>query len=251
MIKLVVSDVDGTLLMPKKESVDEKALSAIKKLKEKGKHTAVASGRTYSSLEKLFGAVSDGLYFICCDGAVIVRNGKPIYSKQISSTDIFSVIRYHEGCAVVLCTPKKSYVLSGGENVAQLVEKQTGEKPAMLERLYDLTEPVCKIAVFSDEGKAEPMKFMPKSLRVSYLAHGWCEYTSAIANKGLAVSELQARLYLSKFDTACIGDGENDAGMMKKAHVAVSANNNHPCLDGVCNHHTDDAAGFLERLCDM
>ncbi len=250
MIKLVVSDVDGTLLMSGKEQVEDKTLRAIEKLKNAGKNTAVASGRTYPSLEKLFYGVKDGLYFICCDGAVIVRDGKAVYTKQISSSDILSVIRYYDDCSVVLCTPMKSYALKGKKDISDLVEKQTGERPLLLERLYDLKEPVCKIAVFSDESKAKPMAFMPKTLRVSYSANGWCEYTSAIADKGLAVSELQARLYLSKFDTACIGDGQNDAGMMKKAAVAVSANRHHPSLDAVCNYHTDDASGFLERLCD-
>ena len=48
-----------------------------------------------------------------------------------------------------------------------------------------------------------------------------------------------------------VGDGINDVEMMKKAKIASSANEAFEGLRGVCNHHTDDVAGFLENLCDM
>ena len=250
MIKLFVSDVDGTLLLKDKEQIDKSVFDAIKKLKEAGIKTAAASGRTYGSLEKLFYPVKDGMYFIGCDGAVTVLDDKVLYTRQISMSDVFTVINsdMYKDCGVIVCCPKKSYILRGSEKVAKLVYEQTLENPEPIFKLYGLTEPICKICVFSDSGNISYLPFMPKSLRVSYLSKNWCEYTSVISDKGLAVSDLQMRLYLSKFDTACMGDGINDVVMMKKASIAVSANNAYDKLKEICMYHTDDAAGFMENV---
>ena len=252
MIKLVVSDVDGTILINGSTTVSERALEAIEKLKKAGKTVAVASGRTYAILEKLFAAVKQDLYFICCDGAVVVYNGRVIYSKQIGMGDVMDVIRRpeYENCGILLCTPTVSYVIQGKDDFAKTAESQSGEKVFFMDRLYDIKEPVVKIAVWSKGADAQPLNFLPKSLRVAYNVGEWCEYTSAISNKGLAVSDLQMRLYLTKFDTAAIGDGVNDIEMMKKAKLAVSANRAGDELKTVCNYHANDVSGFLENLCD-
>ena len=109
MIKLIVSDVDGTILKKGETVVSVRVFDAIEKLKSAGKKVAIASGRTYGSLEKLFAPVKKDLYFVCCDGAVIICNDKIIYSKQIGSGDIFDVIRRpeYDGCGILLCCGKR------------------------------------------------------------------------------------------------------------------------------------------------
>ena len=253
MIKLIVSDVDGTILKKGETKVPDRVFKAIEKLKDAGKKVAVASGRTYGSLEKLFAPVKKDLYFICCDGAVIIHNDKVIYSKQIGAGDVMDVVRRpeYDGHGILLCTPKIPYVIQGSEDFSITAETQSGEETFYVEKLYDIKDPIVKIAVWSKEGRAEPLNFLPKSLRVAYNLGEWCEYTSAISNKGLAVSDLQMRLYLTKFDTAAIGDGFNDIEMMKKAKIAASANNAFDGLKDICNYHTDDVAGFLENLCEQ
>ena len=252
MIKLVVSDVDGTLLLKNSTAVGKDVLDAIKLLQSSRKTVAVASGRTYGSLEKLFNEVKKDLYFICCDGALTVCNDKVLYTKQIPIGDVMSVLRRSEydNCGVMLCTPKTTFVVRGSEDFSIMAEAESGEDTYYLDKLYDLKEPVVKISVWSKDGGAKPLNFLPKSLRVSYNSNGWCEYTSAIANKGIAVSDLQSRLYMSKFDTAAIGDGENDIEMMKKAKISASANDAHTELRELCMYHTTDAASFLIKLCD-
>lgn len=252
MIKLIVSDVDGTILAKNETEVSQRAFDSIEKLKNSGKIVAVASGRTYGSLEKLFRSVKKDLYFICCDGAVIIYNDKVLYYKQIGIGDVMDVIRRpeYDDCGILLCTPKIPYVIRGSEDFSITAETQSGEDTFYVEKLYDIHEPIVKIAVWSKDGKAEPLNFLPKSLRVAYNVGEWCEYTSAISNKGLALSDLQMRLYLTKFDTCAVGDGVNDIEMMKKAKVSVSANNAFSELKDICTYHTDDVAGFLENLCN-
>ena len=63
-IKLVVSDVDSTLLMPHEEHVDRRFFETVKKLKNKGISLAIASGRTYEELKSIFAEAIEDIYFI-------------------------------------------------------------------------------------------------------------------------------------------------------------------------------------------
>ncbi len=251
MPKLVVSDVDGTLLLKGEERISSSGIDAVNAVKEKGIKFAVASGRTYRSLYSLFEKSEKDLYFICCDGSATIYNGKVLYTRQISVSDIFSIINcdMYNDCVFVLCCPTRSYVLKDcDEGFCEEVYRQTGEKLYFAEKLYDIKEPVIKICVYRSGANVKPMPFMPKSLRVSYLSLGWCEYVSAISDKGLAVSDLQMRLYLSKLDTACIGDGENDVAMMKKAKDAVCVADAHPLLCNVCTRQVQTALEYLNSI---
>lgn len=250
MVKLTVSDVDGTLLLKDETVLDSRIMLSLQKLVENNMKVAVASGRTYRSLCEIFKPLSNKLYFICCDGSTTILDGKVLYTRPIPSSDVFTVLNHpsYSNCGIILCTPKTSYILRGDEDFCQEALRQSLEKAEFLDGIYKLQEPVIKICIFSKDGKAKPMSFMPKSLRVSYLSDSWCEYVSTIANKGLAVSDLQMRLYLSKLDTLAIGDGVNDVEMMKKAKYSVAVQGACEQLKNVCNLYTDDVAAFLDNL---
>ena len=57
MIKLVASDLDGTLLLHKAQSLPEEIFSLIRQLEELGIMFVAASGRQYLNMTKLFAPV--------------------------------------------------------------------------------------------------------------------------------------------------------------------------------------------------
>lgn len=63
MIKLVVSDVDGTLVKDGTLEINPEYMDVIKKLRKKGVYFAVCSGRQYSSESQLFAPVKDQIFF--------------------------------------------------------------------------------------------------------------------------------------------------------------------------------------------
>ena len=77
-----------------------------------------------------------------------------------------------------------------------------------------MREQIYKIAFY---GKSPCFTTAPTELRLSYKGNGWKEYVYRYADKGTALSDLQSRLYMAKFDTAAIGDGLNDASMLRGA----------------------------------
>ena len=64
MIKLIASDIDGTLLPEGTHRLNPEIFQVIQKLKEKGVLFAAASGRHYISMSRLFEPVKNDIIFI-------------------------------------------------------------------------------------------------------------------------------------------------------------------------------------------
>ena len=72
MIKLVITDIDGTLGPDGTSSVSKRLIELIPLLKKKGILFAAASGRQLTSLKNLFKDVENDVIFIAENGAYVV-----------------------------------------------------------------------------------------------------------------------------------------------------------------------------------
>ena len=83
MIKLIATDMDGTLL-DENGKLPADFFEVLEELKKKNVKFVVASGRPYFTLYENFKPVSDELYFICDNGSCVVEESKEF---QISAID--------------------------------------------------------------------------------------------------------------------------------------------------------------------
>ena len=73
-IKLICSDIDGTLLQYGKKELEDEIFEQIRELHRRGILFCPASGRRYTSLRKLFAPVADCCVFLCENGGVIYKD---------------------------------------------------------------------------------------------------------------------------------------------------------------------------------
>ena len=66
MIKLVASDLDGTLLFKGAQSLPEEIFPLIRQLKKMGILFVAASGRQYANMKKMFRPVVDDMAVLPC-----------------------------------------------------------------------------------------------------------------------------------------------------------------------------------------
>ena len=78
MIKLIVSDVDGTLVPTAGRTPSPELTAALNHYVKSGTIVALASGRPLSGLINLFPDLRDLLVYICCNGTAIIHNGQMI-----------------------------------------------------------------------------------------------------------------------------------------------------------------------------
>ncbi len=80
LIKLVATDLDGTLLNSKKELPEDFSEWVYKHKEIK---TVIASGRQYYNIKKLFPGMEDSLVFIADNGGLVFENNKIIYRYNL------------------------------------------------------------------------------------------------------------------------------------------------------------------------
>lgn len=87
MVKLIASDLDGTLLQNGVHDVNPIVFDQIRILKEHGILFAAASGRQYLNLRRLFTPIQNDIAYIAENGSLCIYNEETI-SKGIIEQDL-------------------------------------------------------------------------------------------------------------------------------------------------------------------
>ena len=121
MIKMVCSDLDGTLLQYGKKLIEGEIFDEIRALHDRGILFCPASGRQYTSLRKLFAPVADDCIYLCENGAVVYRGG-----KVIAKTPMPRALAEEIAWDFWNNTEDLGEVMLSGENMSYLMERGHG-----------------------------------------------------------------------------------------------------------------------------
>lgn len=252
MVKLIACDIDGTLLGKDEKVIGRDVAEALEKQARSGKTIALASGRSYYSMKKIASSLSfaEDIYYICNDGAICVYKGKVLYHKQISIENLLRFSRNPEysSLPVMYYSSDFSYVTGTTPEFLDMLEENNIDALDPISGIYDVKAPIFKVGVYGFDKMPEKLAPCPFELRVCYNSYNWLEYTSRFANKGLALSDLQMRLYVSKLDTAAFGDGDNDIEMFSKAKYTFAKRSGNKALCENAREHFDDVASAIDSI---
>lgn len=81
-VRLVVSDMDGTLLNSQ-DQVSQEFFQHLEQLQKSGIHFAIASGRQYQSIAKKLSSFIDSITIIAENGALIKQGSTELYSNTM------------------------------------------------------------------------------------------------------------------------------------------------------------------------
>ena len=94
MIKLIASDVDGTLLPEGTADLNPELYDVILKLKEKGIVFAAASGRQANSVKTVFAPVEQEMYFITNNGGYVTYRDEVLACRAFDGKTIEEILAY-------------------------------------------------------------------------------------------------------------------------------------------------------------
>ena len=209
MIKLVASDVDGTLLPEGSSDMNPELYDVIRRLKEKGIVFAAASGRQMNSVRRVFRPVLDDVYFISNNGGYVKYRQDVLACRafaQEMAEEIITYIRTMKDTFSLVTALREGYRLSI-EEVEDILEKK--------DRLVKISAFV-KNQDAAQAAQPAIEKFAGRAL-VTAAGEHWIDFTALGSEKGNALKELQERLGVAAEETMAFGDNNNDISMLKCA----------------------------------
>ena len=245
-IRLIVSDMDGTLL-DDEGRVPDAFWPLLDDLAHAGVLFVPASGRQYQTLHKVFGE-RQGLIYIAENGTNVVRDGTSIDREPVDPSIIAPIVDWVRSTVaagadlgLVVCGARSAYIERADEEFVGQVSRYY----AALEVVADvhvaaLEDVVLKLAIF-DRGAAET-RTGPALRELDLLAdivvsgENWVDVMRRGANKGRALLRLQQQLGIGREQTMAFGDYLNDAEMLDAAGHSYAVANAHPSIRARARH---------------
>ena len=239
-IKLIASDLDGTLMAPDHITVTERTFNALRAAHERGVKLAIATGRTLGFTGNVTEQLPFTDYVIYSNGAAVYdRNqSKVIYKNHISpeiTEDILSLLssmKLYYNCYV------------DGKIYVQRDKVQYYKNRSLPQEFLDLfvacsvecedmhstlrgqsAEIIAMYSLSAEQERRLTDRFRLHGLHVTSSLEGELEVTAPSVNKGTAIAGLCEAAGFSKNEVMCFGDALNDLEMLAFAEHSVAMGN--------------------------
>ena len=227
MIRLIVSDIDGTLLPYGETRLRERLFPLIDRLRARGILFCPASGRQYHSLRGLFGPAGDKLTYLCENGAILYGPGReedaPVLGKtpmdRGEALALSRAILALPECQLLVSGANVSYLCQCPQNYVDYMGGFKGNRVAVLEDMAEIGEDIIKVSAYCPQGTAGPAVLLGprwgKTFRMAAAGPDWLDFT--LADKGTGLAQLCQALGVEASEVMAFGDNWNDAAMLAMA----------------------------------
>ncbi len=235
MIRLIASDIDGTLVRDSSHHINKEYFDVIRQLKAKGVTFCLCSGRQYHSMHELFAPVAKDIYFISENGAILRTEEKILLRWRIPEEQVRELLQELKsvtGGYRIVNTPDCTYVDAGEDSLVYDVLKNNYRY--RIENVPSLDEmpldEVCKVAIYHPEGAEKACAGIMESewkdkLQITCSGVEWVEFCAKEASKGEAFALLQEYLDIPISETLYFGDNMNDLPAFREAGIAMTVAN--------------------------
>jgi Cof subfamily protein (haloacid dehalogenase superfamily) len=246
-IKIIASDVDGTLLTsshtlhPRTEQAIEAAVQAAKNPNSSLQHFILATGKSRAGalnslgpkmqalLSQSPGVYIQGLYCVDATGSVVYEKRLPTTALQAAlklATDFDSSLFCYDGDTIMATTS------SSDEHITEFHERWGEPTPQRLDDIVQYANGYHKVLLMDSD--TDKIKKIRPHLEELAAKHN-CVFTQAIdtmlellppdSNKAVGVGKLCQALGMSEDELLTVGDGENDVEFLEMAAFSVAMGN--------------------------
>ena len=246
MIKIIFSDMDGTLLTGEGKlpnGFDE----IISLLKSRGVIFSPASGRQYYSLLKTFAKYENEFLFLGDNGTFVMQGGKEIFSIPVEISVVERVLKATESFKNILrvwCGKKNAYILKSQDLPGYTVElEKYYTRTVAVDNWSEIDDTPIKIAFFDGTGHSKENIYnhlteFHDTQQVVLSSDYWVDVSSKNASKGAAVKKIQQILNFKPEECAAFGDFMNDYEMLQAVEYSFAMANAYPEIKKVAKFET-------------
>ena len=222
-MKLIITDMDGTLLKPNDE-IPTEYFELMHKLKPYGIKFGIASGRQYGILKNQFKNDYHDMLIISDNGAAVYNGDHLIYKHCLPNV---LVHKYHDLIlrypyfGLIYAGVNSSFTESENDIVIENLKRycHCPTKYSSLEAML-AKDDVAKLAIYDFSGQAgKHVRNFVMYHDVDFVASGdnWIDINAKDTSKGQALHYIKQQYQISSKDIYVFGDYNNDISMLKEA----------------------------------
>ena len=232
-IKLLVSDVDGTLV-DKDKRLTAPTADAVRRLEEAGCAFTIISARPRSGMMPIADTLAIDRPMGAFNGGIIFHRDGTIDEHHVIEADVargvFAIVGDARVDRWVFADDKWHASTDQGDHVGH-ERLASNQEPIVREDFDDLLDKADKLTFVSDD--ADLLNDLHERCRAKFgeratIAQSQTYYldvTALEANKGAGIVALTGAIGIDLADTAAIGDQNNDLPMLTRAGYAVAMGN--------------------------
>lgn len=245
MIKLIASDVDGTLVKDASKEAYPELIEIFQKLREEGIVITVASGRQFYSIRRMFRELGEDIVFIAENGAYISYKSETLsvtpMEQQYTKEIIKDLRELPSDCHIMVSTPEGAYIESKDPEFYDMMINAYCNKVEQIDDLLRLDKTIIKISSFRKEGMRElaESRLIPKwknRVKICMAGEQWIDIMDTTVDKGNALQKVQELFNITREETMAFGDNNNDVGLLMQAGESYAVENAVPETKAVAKY---------------
>lgn len=260
--KLIVSDLDGTLLN-KESKCSENTKDYLRNLKNNGYTIAIATGRILSSALDGCDGADFADYVICDTGALIYDvSKKEIIFQSVIDKEYINYVCEAENSdftQIAVCNTQNIHKYTKLQNPRRYIfDNIVSDKNELLEKADNITHMTIgainnkKVMELADKFRKDFNDLRISIMQDSFGDEQWIEIYNKDISKYSSINKVANINNISNDNIIAFGDGLNDIDMLEKCGVGVAMQN---ALDIVKSsakyiagyHHEDGVIKFLDN----
>lgn len=234
-IKLIASDLDGTLLLNEAKTCNPDLFPLVEELTKQGVYFMPASGRQYPSLQRLFAPVKDKIMYLCENGALVMHLDQVLMKRQFEddlALRLCHAVMDHPDCEVLISGECTSYIIPKDNAFAKYIRDDIGNNITVIHKPEQIKEPIMKVSYYTpadkrDKATADFKQQFQENCLIVTSGNRWVDFAPLGTSKGAALKVIGERLGIQPEEMAAFGDNENDRTMLEFV--------GHPYLMENCN----------------
>ena len=243
MIRMIVTDIDGTLLPEAMPVPPAEVTRVIGRLLDLGVRVVLASGRPYSSLRNLFPELRGKLTYLCSNGSVVMEGEKPLEAVSIGSPQEISLaLNFARGRdkAWHIDSWAKAYTECTDPAYLDMI-RGVGVEIERADDVEALGVPLTKLSIVYPDGPdahyndpdLDPFK---EIFSVAPAGLVFMDFNKRGVNKGSAVKKLCDSFGIGPEEYMVYGDAMNGLTMLVPAQNSWCSERSVPAVKAACAH---------------
>lgn len=230
MIKLIASDMDGTLL-DGEGNVPPETYELIRQLNAAGISFVASSGRRFDTLQEMFAPVANEMDFVASNGAQVVVAGELVDREVFSHAALRrlkGIVDLFDSLHLAIFDRKVTYLLDDEARFERELDKNLPNP----QRAFELPSPntsIIKASIYCDDAVMDMAYILERELGEYFVfapsGRKWIDIMQRGVSKATGIRQVMAAHNVQPAEVMAFGDAMNDYEILRMVGTSVAMGN--------------------------